>query len=332
MKIESLGEQKIIEMFSRYFEKHSCDNVIASIGEDCAVIKLDREKCLLVSIDTIIQRTHIPREMRPEQIGKYAVNVVLSDIAAMGGSPLGIVFSMALPPDVNENFVDKLAKGLKSASDAHETCIIGGDTQESPQITITGTALGVVNKRNLLLRSGAKEGDLICVTGEIGTAAAGFYCLTGGLKCPDHFITSALEPQARIKEGKIISRNANSCIDISDGLALSIHEISGQSKVGSMIYEDRIPVDRELSVVERLSGISQREMVLYKGGDFELLFTVHPEKCDNVSDELKKIGSTLSVIGKITKSDNKFVDLEGNYQDIEKRGWQAFSKDTFLLP
>jgi thiamine-monophosphate kinase len=330
MKLSSLGERRIIEMFARQFGIRGCKDVLIPIGDDCAVIKFGGEERLLVSTDTIIQSSHIPKEMTPEQIGRYAVNVVLSDIAAMGGSPVGLVFSIALPADEDEEFVKSLAKGMESAASEHGTCIVGGDTQEAKEITITGMALGKAKEDNLLLRSNARVGDLICVTGTIGSAAAGFYCLIKNLPCPPTFIERALEPKARLEEGRIISKYANSCIDASDGLAWSVHEITVQSNVGSLIYEKKIPIDPELKKISGLSKAAEEETVLYKGGDFELLFTINPEKYEVVEKKLKKLGSMVTVIGEITKKGNKVVDEKGKTKELEKRGWQAFKRDMFL--
>lgn len=325
MKLSSLGERKIVEMFERQFGKRKCKDVLVSIGDDCAVLRLGDGECLLISTDTILQGTHIPKEMAPAQIGVYVVNVILSDIAAMGGFPIGMVFSIALPSELDEGFIQELAKGMESAAQEHETCIVGGDTQEAREITITGTAFGRVKEKNLILRSGAKVGDVICVTGVIGSAAAGFYCLTQGLPCKKRFIERALGPTARLREGKIISKYASSCIDISDGLAWSVYEITRQSNVGSLIYEEKIPVNPGLEEVVRLSGVSKREMVFYKGGDFELLFTVGPERYRSLEKELKKLGSEVTVIGEITKKGNEVVDKKGKKWELEKRGWEAFS-------
>jgi thiamine-monophosphate kinase len=121
MRLSALGEHGLIELFKREFGMSDCKDVVASIGDDCAVIGLGGGECLLVSTDTVLQKTHLPREMTPEQIGGYAVNVVLSDIAAMGGLPMGLVFSIALPSDLDEVFARKLARGMESAATEHET-------------------------------------------------------------------------------------------------------------------------------------------------------------------------------------------------------------------
>ncbi len=328
MKLSDLGERRIIGLFAEEFKGTACEDVMVSIGDDCAVLKIGGSECLLVSTDTVIEGTHIPREMTALQIGAYAVNVVLSDIASMGGSPLGLVFSAALPAGLDQGFVKRLAKGMASAAKGHGTCIIGGDTKEAGQITLTGTAFGKVNEKGLLLRSTACVGDLICITGEIGSAAAGFYCLVKGLGCPERFLKKALEPQARLEEGKLIAGHASACMDVSDGLAWSIHEITLQSKVGSVIYEDRIPVDTELERISRRTGVSNDEMVLYKGGDFELLFTIDPAAFDDIKEGFTALGTDVSVIGEVTKQGNVIVDSKGKARELERRGYESFKGPT----
>jgi len=330
MKLADLGEQGIIELFKREFEKLQHRDILKSIGDDCAVFRLGGGDCLVVSTDTVLQKTHIPREMTAEQIGIYAVNVVLSDIAAMGAEPMGLVFSTALPPGLDAGFAKQLARGMAQAAAEHGTCIVGGDTQEAGEIAITGTAFGRVGEENLLLRSGARFGDLICTTGEIGSAAAGFCCLTNKIDGYPGFIKRALEPRARLREGQILSKNASACMDISDGLALSVHEIVEQSGVGARIFEEKIPASPELRAVARLTGVSQREMTLYKGGDFELLFTVAPDRFESIRTALEEIGSSAAAIGEITGSGNILVDKSGGESELESRGWQAFKRDTFL--
>lgn len=330
MKLSDLGEHGLIELFKSEFGISECTGVLASIGDDCAVIRLGGDECLLVSTDTVIQKTHIPREMTPEQIGRYAVNVALSDIAAMGGRPIGLVFSIALPPGLDDDFARRLARGMAQAATEHETCIVGGDTQGASEIAITGTALGRAREEKILYRRGAAVGDFICTTGELGSAAAGFYCLINNLDSYPNFIRMALEPRARLLEGKILSGYASSCMDISDGLALSIHELAKQSKAGFRIYEEKIPINHGLKKIGGAFGVSTKDMVFYKGGDYELLFTLAPEKYEKVHNLLINMGSCATVIGEITDGGNIIVDKDGGESELENRGWDAFSGDIFL--
>jgi thiamine-monophosphate kinase len=316
MNLKELGERKIIEIFARNFDR--CENAAVGIGDDAAVFAIDSENYLVVSTDIITQKRHIPGEMTPLQIGKYAVNVNLSDIASMGATPLGLLFSFALPGNIDDKFIEELSKGINSACREHGTCVLGGDTKEHEEVVIAGTALGKVEKNRFLTRAGAGVGDIIGVTGEIGSAAAGFYSLTKNIAGTDKFIKAALEPTARVKEGEILSKYASACMDISDGLAFSFHEIAKASGKGFRVYEEQIPVDEGLERVSELSGVPTGEIIFHKGGDFELLFTVPKEKFEALE---KKID--ITAIGEVTEK-GAIVQKDGKESELDSRGYDAF--------
>jgi len=325
MRLRELGERRIIQLFTGSFKKDRCRELLVASGDDCAVYKLGDGRLLLLSTDTVLEGTHLPREMTPEQIGSYAVNVTLSDVAAMGGRPLCLVFSVVLRPELEEGFALRLARGMEKAAMEHGTCIAGGDTQEGERLSIAGVALGMVQENRLLLRSTASVGELICVTGEIGSAAAGFYCLTRGLGGRRRLIARALEPKARLLEAQLLSRAASSCMDISDGLALTVHEIASQSGVGAVLYEENLPVDPEVYRVAEELDIPAREMTLYHGGDFELLFTVSKRSLPGLVERFREHEREVHVIGEVTEGRCRLVAREGGVEELERRGWQSFS-------
>lgn len=329
-KLSELGERKIIELFAKEFRKNRCRNLVLGIGDDAAVLKLGKEIFLVASCDSIYQKTHIPREMTPEQIGKHAVNVFLSDIAAMGALPLGLLFSFGLPRNLEEDFVKKIALGIRKECEKDGICVLGGDTKESTEITIVGTALGIAKNGKWLEKKGAKTGDAICVTGRIGSAAAGFYCLTENksVKIPERIkkqlIKKAFEPEARIKEGLILSRYASSCTDTSDGLAFSLHEIARASNAGFKIYENKLPVSKYVKIISSQLNLPAQELTLHKGGDYELLFTAKKENVKKIRKEMQKIGAEIHEIGIITKRGCKIVGLAGREHELKGRGYEAF--------
>ncbi|MFQ5975278.1 MAG: thiamine-phosphate kinase [Candidatus Hydrothermarchaeales archaeon] len=325
MKLSDIGERKIIEIFAEEFKKNRCENVVVGIGDDATVLSWDDENYLVISNDMISKESHIPREMSPRQTGKYVVNINLSDIASMGAKPLSLVFSFGLPPDLDENFVVELSEGINEACKEHKTCILGGDTKEHSEIVISGTAFGIVEKDRLLTRSGAQIGDLICVTGSIGMAATGFYALINNLNLKknvrERAIKAALEPKARMREGFILGKYANACMDISDGLAYSLYEISRMSNVGTMIYEDKMPVDEDVKTISKLAGVDIDEVVFHKGGDYELLFTISPEKYNSLVEEIE---TKVGIIGEVTKEGLKILNSRNEIVDLEPRGYESF--------
>jgi thiamine-monophosphate kinase len=320
MRLDDLGERRIIQIFLENITR--AGDTVVGIGDDACAVKFGDEY-LVVSTDLLSRRSHFPREMTPEQIGAYVINANLSDIASMGAMPIGLLVSMGLPGDLNEDFVRGIARGMDRECRRHDALILGGDTKELEELVIVGTALGRAKRSQILTRGGARRGDLICVTGELGKAAAGFHCLTHGLGI-ERLIKSALEPRARVKEGRVISKYASACIDISDGLAYSLHEIARWSKVGFEVREGDIPVGEELPKVAEAVGTPVREMVFFKGGDYELLFTIPPGKYNDVDRELRNIGGSVTVIGEITGKGEKLVTRGGVLGNLEGRGYEAF--------
>jgi thiamine-monophosphate kinase len=317
MNLKELGERKIIEIFARNFDR--CDSEVVGIGDDAAVFEIDADNYLVASTDVIIQSTHIPREMTPEQIGKYAVNVNLSDIASMGAKPLGLLFSFGFPGDLSDEFVNELSKGVNEACREHGICVLGGDTKEHREIIISGTALGKVEKERILTRAGTKTGDVIGVTGNIGSAAAGFYCLINSIVDSNDFIKSALEPVARVKEGEVLSKYASACMDISDGLAFSLHEIARASKKGFRVSSEKIPFDSDIERIAEISGVATMEIIFHKGGDFELLFTASKENFGKIEKEIE-----VTEIGEVT-GEGTILQKDGKDTELDSRGYDSFS-------
>ena len=310
MNLSEIGERGIIDIFFKHFNNLRY--------EDASLIEVGNEY-LVISTDMINERLHIPKEMTAYQVGKYVVNVNLSDIASMGARPIAFLASFGLRRDLDIRFVQELARGIKEACDEYGIYFLGGDTKETLEINISGIAIGFVEKDKVLLRSGARINDYICVTGRLGDAAMGYYCLINNIKI-DKFIKKALEPKARVKEGLILKEFANACIDISDGLAFSLSEIARRSNVGFIIYEDKIPFDKEIVKLSNQLGIDYRDVIYYKGGDYELLFTIGKDKIEELKNHME-----FTVIGEIKEKEFGMKVFRNNkIEDLEIKGWDSF--------
>ncbi|WP_456474747.1 thiamine-phosphate kinase [Candidatus Pyrohabitans sp.] len=324
MKLSELGERRVIEIFAEVLG--DCGIAEVGIGDDASIVRAG-EALIVLSSDMIREGTHIPREMTPEQAGSYAVNVNLSDIAAMGARPLAMLFSFGLPGDKDESYVRRLVQGIKKACDVHKVCVVGGDTKEHGEVVISGFAFGVVEARGYLTRSGARPGDLLCVTGSIGSAAAGFYCLTRNIEHPrrEEFLRAALEPEARVVEGLTLAGSASACMDVSDGLAFSLHEIARKSGVGFEVYEERVPREREVKEIAALAGVDEREVVFHKGGDFELLFAVSEASLPELKEKFRsKKLAPITEIGRVTGEGYWLITEDGRRVELPARGYDAF--------
>ncbi|MGC9444513.1 MAG: thiamine-phosphate kinase [Candidatus Methanospirareceae archaeon] len=337
MKLEELGERALIERIVRSFQVDP-ELVSAGAGEDdCAVLDLARVKngyqYLLVTTDTLQESTHFPRGMTPFEKGWSAVAVNLSDIAAMGGFPFAFVIALGIPANIEASFIDELVAGIEACSSAFDTAVVGGDLTRSSELILTGTCLGLTS--NPLKRSGARVGDLLCVTGSLGNAALALKLLNGELHVSDQreaVVKAALfQPQPRVREGFTIAHSgvATAMIDISDGLALSIAEIAKGSSVGAALFAERIPVlSEELRYDEQLilSPDERTELALYYGGDYELLFTLDRHVLEDAALMSKlKQEVHMSVIGTIVPPEEGISLRTGEGKErLEIKGYQHF--------
>src|SRR5512136_2623844 len=286
----TLGERETIRIIERIIKSDAS----VGPGDDCAAIDLG-DKYLLVTTDMMVTKAHIPKGMGPYDIGWSIIAVNLSDIAAMGGSPLGLVTAIGITRGHPIEFIEQMADGMNDCARRFDTSIVGGDTKEHEDLVLCGTAFGQVSKDGILLRKGAKTGDLIAVTGQLGRAGAGFFSMKRelGLKEAEDALK---RPWPRVKEGMALSRSGfiTSCMDISDGLSTSIFELSRNSGMTYEVDYTRIPKAREVEMafhdLER-----QKDLVLNFGDDFELLLTIKREAEEQLAAISKECGCPMAV-------------------------------------
>ncbi|MDO9538005.1 MAG: thiamine-phosphate kinase [Thermoplasmata archaeon] len=302
-----LGERKIIESLVKIFDTDGA----RMLGDDCAILDMGSDY-LLLTTDMMQQATHIPEGAKPEDVGWYAAAINLSDIAAMGGQPLGMVFALGLPKETDIGWLEKLAAGIEDCCSKYGVPVLGGDTKESPNVTITGTALGRVSKSEILRRSGARPGDIIAMTGSLGRG------LMWERNRTESSILLRVEP--RLSEGQELSASGavTSCIDLSDGLSTSLHHLAQSGKVGFVVEENLIPI---------LSGLdkNEKELALHYGGEFELLFTIDPEKADKILGISSGIPFTR--IGQVIEKQGVFIVSEDGEKPLQNLGYEHFSKE-----
>lgn len=302
----------------RQKEKIKDKSVIVGIGDDAAVI--DRGKVYeLVTSDMLIEGDHFRLDWAtPQQIGKKAMEVNLSDIAAMGGVPKYTFVSLCLSKKVDAKWAFTVYKGMKKAS--CEVPILGGDITHGDKVAINVALIGEVEKDRCCFRSGARLKDVICVTGDIGGSTAGLSILgrRGGSRLApttEYCVRKHLEPTAKIKEGRILSKYVNSMIDISDGLGSEISHICKESRVGARVYSDKVPINIQVKKTAQLLEGDPLKWAMSGGEDFELLFTISPKKladlrCEHTDFECFEVGEIIS-----RKKGVKFV-LSGEEKEM----------------
>ncbi|MBM3251657.1 MAG: thiamine-phosphate kinase [Candidatus Omnitrophica bacterium] len=301
--INKIGEFGLIDMIKKMVKLDA--SVVKGIGDDAAVLNFSRDKYLLLTSDMLIEDVHFKCTMQASNIGHKALACSVSDIAAMGGIPKNAVISLGLPTSLEISFVKDLYKGIANIAKKFKINIVGGDTNRAEKIIIDVTLLGEVEKKNLVLRSTAKTGDLIFITGSLEET----------LKTGKH-----LTFKPRLKESRFLVKNyrINSMIDISDGLAQDLGHILNESHKGAVIYQRAILKNKDTSLKE----------ALYGGENYELLFTLSQSQARRLlRDKAKgKIKFPISEIGSITKSKNKliFIDADNKEKTLKLRGFRHF--------
>lgn len=298
MLITKLGEFGLIERFKKAIKTDA--SVIKGSGDDCAVLAYDRNNYQLFTCDMLVEDVDFTRKDNPYLIGRKALAVSLSDIAACGGMPRYAVVSLGIHKNTTVEYIDKVSRGLFSLAKQYKVNIAGGDISKAAGLIIDVAMLGIVEKRCLALRGGAKKGDIICVSGKLGGSIQGKH----------------LKFTPRIKESRYLVKNfkINSMIDISDGLLQDLGHILTASGQGAVIYETAIPLSRQAKRIED---------ALYGGEDFELLFTLPRRYAKKLLD---KNTFHFKLIGEITdkKYGLKLIGRNNKELKIARGGFRHF--------
>ena len=338
--LSSLGEFGLIDHLTNSFETKQ-QSTIKGIGDDAAVINHEG-LCTVLSTDLLIEGVHFDLSFMPlKHLGYKAVVVNLSDIYAMNASPSQITISLAISNRFSVEALDELYAGIKHACDTYGVDLVGGDTTSSSTgLSISVTAVGAAKKKDLVYRNGAKEGDFICVSGELGGAYIGLQLLNREKevflenpkmqpKLDEHkyLVGRQLKPEARkdiIAYLKDFDIHPTAMIDVSDGLSSYLIHLCRQADVGCHVYEANVPINNETYNQALEFNMDPITTALSGGEDYELLFTVSP------SDESKLNGQEIdiTVIGKIVaKEKGLMLQTRANHlHELVAQGWNSFQK------
>jgi thiamine-monophosphate kinase len=303
MRVRDIGEIGLIKRLSKGIKLDS--SVIHGIGDDTAVIKWNKDKYLLFTCDMLIEGVHFKaKKATPFQIGWKALGRNLSDIAAMGGIPRYALVSIAVRPDSDVRLLDGIYKGIKALAGKFGVNIVGGDMAHSSKTVIDVSLVGEAEKKRLVMRSGAKPGDVIFVTGSIGGSLKGKH----------------LKFTPRVAEARMLVRKykLNSMIDISDGLLLDLGRVLDSSHAGACIFEDLIPLSKNAGSFDK---------AVSDGEDFELLFTMGEKEANRlIKHGLKGSGLPIYIIGRIMEHGRglSLVRANGAIENIKPKGYLHF--------
>ncbi|PRD53782.1 thiamine-phosphate kinase [Sphingobacterium gobiense] len=339
-EINELGEFGLIAYLTKAVELTE-PSTTKGIGDDAAVLDFSNTKTL-ISTDLLLEGIHFDLRYVPlKHLGYKAVQVNLSDIYAMNGKASQITFSIGLSSKFPLEAVEEIYEGVLIACKKYNVDLIGGDTSASAQgLVISVTSIGYAEEAKIAYRSGAKEGDLLCVSGDLGGAYVGLQLLERekqiflenpqikpDLEGKDYIVERQLKPESRkdiVELFETYGIQPHAMIDVSDGLASEILHICNASKVGCKLYEEKIPIDPMTYDTAREFGLDPTVCALSGGEDYELLFTVPQEEYDKVKNQLD-----ITIIGHITEeaAGCEMISKSGNVHPIKAQGWNAFNKE-----
>ena len=296
-----------------YFNRKNANSVDLGVGDDSALLTPPPQQQLVICADTLVAGRHFPMNTDPHAIGWKSVAVNLSDIAAMGATPHSILLALSLP-QIDHDWLKAFSQGLYDCCDQFGVNLIGGDTTQSPHLTLSVTALGWVDIGQAITRSGAKPGDLICVSGTVGDAAFALNHL-------GHPLQKRLDyPTPRCQLGAALKGLAHTMIDISDGLAQDLGHILKASQVGAKLQLENLPISPTLHA---LNNEQKWQYVLAGGDDYELCFTISPQNYEKLLQ--KQLDVSISIIGTIQQQHGLTFEKDGVDHSLQFNGYQHFA-------
>jgi len=324
--LNNIGEFGLIDRFQRFIK--GGEGVIVGIGDDCAVLE-SGGRLILVSSDAFVEDVHFSRAYSsPKAVGHKAAMAALSDIAAMGGRPRFLLVTLAISSDTEIPWLDDLYRGLGEAAEACGATIVGGDTTANHgPLVIDVTVIGEPQGDRYLLRSGARPGDLVAVTGMPGRSAAGLFALQSGLQAPA-LIEAHLWPVARIREGQWLATHTGvrAMLDLSDGFLQDASHLAEASDCGLDIDPSAIRIHPDLEMELEGASLSPIELFLQSGEEYELVMALDPDEAPRICAAFEEqFGLPLQCVGRFNDASGK-ITVAGH--PIQAQGYDHFASDV----
>jgi thiamine-monophosphate kinase len=346
MRVKDLGEFPLIERLRQITAVEQAD-IVVGIGDDVAVLNDGSPQgYLLATVDSMVEDVHFLRDLTtPEQLGRRTLAINLSDIAAMGGVAQFALVALVLPNHINVPWIEGMYRGMQEEAARAGVAVVGGNVTSSPAtLSVHITVLGRVQPEHLLLRSGARPGDRILVTGRLGSANAGLRLARATRERPgwdahlppaeQHALLSHyLTPTPRLREAAAIAATggATAMIDISDGLSSDLSHICEQSQVGAHIHAAHLPISDAVQQVAAALVLPPEPLALTGGDDYELCFTAAPDRVAALRTAVEQAtGTPVTDIGEILPAaQGRLLTLpDGRTVPLDAGGWQHFRSES----
>lgn len=325
-RTEELGERKIIQIIQSHLDL--MPKMPVPFGDDVSACDIGNGNLAVLKTDMLVSKTDVPPGMTLWQAARKAVVMNISDFAAKGVKPKAMLVSLGLPKGMGEKDVEELAEGLNAGAREYGAYVIGGDTGEASDLVISLSLFGTAAKGEVILRSGARPGDFLAVTGFFGKTSAGLKILLHNLDVPKKLrkvlVESVLLPRARLREGLALGRVGvvSAAIDSSDGLAWSLYEVARASNVGFRV--DKLPIAREAERFAQDNNIDPVKLALYGGEEYEIILTVKPSLWSVAEKAVRRVRGRLLQIGTVTAKKTVLLETNGKKRIIRPRGYEHF--------
>lgn len=328
MVADSLGEHEIINLIHKHLTL--MPNMPVPFGDDVSAVPAGDGEVAVLKTDMLVAKTDVPPKMSLYNAARKAVVMNISDFASKGVQPTAVMVALGLPKQLaTKKTVTEITEGLNAGSKEYGAYIVGGDTAETGDLTISIALYGTAKQDQLMLRGGAKPGDVLAVTGLFGNSAAGLRLLLDGNCTASGSARSVLEnavfvPHARLTEGLVLAKSGcvSASMDSSDGLAWSLHELMRKSKVGFAL--ETVPVAAEAAEFAGKNGLDASALALYGGEEYELVLTVDSQRWVKAKTVVEAVGGKLIPIGKAVPEKQVTLTVNGEKRLIEPRGYEHF--------
>lgn len=325
------------ELIHQFFQHEQADllleekaqaSVVLGIGDDCALLQIPANKQLAISVDTLVADVHFPANAKPDDIAERALRTNLSDLAAMSAEPLWFTLALTLPKNseyLSEEWLRSFSRGLFRTANQYEVVLVGGDTTSGP-LSITIQAMGAVESHNTLRRDGASIGDFVCVTNYVGDGAAALAVIQNRLtinSAHENYLRERFyRPVPRLNEANLLQGIASAALDISDGLVADLNHLCEASDLAAVIDVENLPLSPALLAMNNLQ--QARIWALSGGDDYELCFTVSPEKMPELAMLIAQEKINATVVGEIVAGSGVLCELDGEAFELTAQGYQHF--------
>ncbi len=324
--VGEVGERELIERFTKRIS--FLPGMPVPHWDDVNAVSLGDGRCAVLKTDMLVWKTDVPAGMTPYQAGRKTVVMNFSDLGAKGVRPRAFLASMGAPSTTPVEWIEEIARGFSEGAREYGGWMVGGDTNEACDIILAGMAYGMGEESRLMLRETSRPGDILATTGGFGHTSAAFKILLEGMNAPmslrERLVASVYMPRARVEAGVALAATgtATSCMDSSDGLAMSLHDLRRSSGNGFRITS--VPITKDAAMFSELHALDKTTLALYGGEEYELIFTLNPNGVKDARDALRGAGANLIEIGEVT-SDKRIVYVDdGREKEIRSSGWEHF--------